>query len=259
MLTSTGLVQFSHQHKLKTITAFQSLPLFVLPVPHKVIPSEALLTDWLSFRRVFLIKWHLSVYQRLYWCVFELFYHIIVLHTFSTDQTLISFQSVFQSQFLLSSFIFQYFSAKQMNRHWVKALNCLHLCLWWKRTFLTFIYLSWLKLKFGFFFLSDSLLLMCLLIQISRPWVQMVCPTSGVEVNHLSPAENVRKNAAVPAVNTHYRVFCTEQSLMSHLHAVHVNASTDPVLLTNQTQLWDAVQQPVIKLQRETEVTYHSF
>lgn len=37
----------------------------------------------------------------------------------------------------------------------------------------------------------------------------------------------------------------------AHLHAVHVDASADTVLLANQTQLGDAVEQAVIELRRE--------
>lgn len=33
-----------------------------------------------------------------------------------------------------------------------------------------------------------------------------------------------------------------------HLHAIHVYASTDAILLTNQAQLWYTVQQAIIKL-----------
>lgn len=36
-----------------------------------------------------------------------------------------------------------------------------------------------------------------------------------------------------------------------HLHPVHIDASTDAVLLTDQTQLRDAVQQAVVELRRE--------
>lgn len=40
-----------------------------------------------------------------------------------------------------------------------------------------------------------------------------------------------------------------------HLHPVHIDASTDAVLLTDQTQLRDAVQQAVVELRRERDGT----
>lgn len=46
--------------------------------------------------------------------------------------------------------------------------------------------------------------------------------------------------------------------IVSYLHPIHIDASPDPVLLTNETQLGDAVQQPVIELQRDTECLLQS-